>query len=393
MTFSHPWLLLGLAFPAVWLVIALRAGSAGVPLPTFRFLPSGSRAGRRSAALLVMRALAMALVAVALAGPARQGEWTVDRRWGVDLVLALDLSGSMAAEDILPNRLEAAKRVLADFISRTGDQRLGLVVFKARSLTVCPLTTDTQVVAAALESVDPTTLSEDGTAIGDAIGTSLNRLADSKARIRRIVLLTDGENNSGSLSPLMAAAVARARGVRIDTIAAGRPGGAPVPYLDAFGRKRYHQNRDGSVFLTRMDEKTLQKMAQWTGGMYFRATDAAGLAAAYEQIARATRTEVERHRRRGLVDVGSWFLAPALALLFAEILLANGPWRVLRARPRGDREAGTVDLPDALPDTPAMSAIREPDRPLAAPLAAAIAAARPPDPLAPVPPPRIDLDA
>lgn len=334
MTFAHPLWLLGLLLPAVWFLIALRAAPTGVPLPTFRFLPAATRSPRRSVALLAMRAMALALVIVALAGPRRHGEWTVDRRWGVDLVLALDLSGSMAAEDLAPNRLEAAKRVLAEFIAHTGDQRLGLVVFKARALTICPLTTDTPVVASALEGVDSNTMTEDGTAIGDAVGTSLNRLAESKARTKRIVLLTDGENNSGSVTPLMAAAVARSRGVRIDTIAAGRPGGAPVPYVDAFGRKRYHQNRDGSVFLTKMDEKTLQRMAQWTGGMYFRASDAAGLAAAYTHIAKATRTEVEQHRQRGLVDVAAWFLIPALALLVAELVLANGRWRVLRAHRR-----------------------------------------------------------
>jgi len=194
-SFLHPLWLAGLVLPAVWFLLAVRPAPGGVPLPTFRFLPAAAKSPRRSIALLALRAIALALGIVALAGPRVQGEWKVDRRWGVDLVLALDLSGSMAAEDLAPNRLVAAKRVLADFVAKTGDQRLGLVVFKARALTICPLTTDTQVVAAALETVDSNTLAEDGTAIGDAVGTSLNRLADSKARTKRIVLLTDGENN------------------------------------------------------------------------------------------------------------------------------------------------------------------------------------------------------
>ncbi|MBM3266797.1 MAG: VWA domain-containing protein [Candidatus Sericytochromatia bacterium] len=333
MHFAHPAILFGLALPALWLFLALRPERAGgLPLPTFRYLPGSADRSRRGRILLAMRAVALALLICALAGPRRPGEWIVDRRWGVDLMLALDLSGSMAAEDLAPNRYEAAKRVLADFVARVSDQRIGLVVFKARALTVSPLTTDAQVVSASVAGLDPDALAEDGTAIGDAVGTCLNRLAESKARHKIVVLLTDGENNSGQMSPLMAAAIARTRGVRIDTVAVGRSGGAPVPYVDAFGRKRYHQNRDGTVFMTRMDESTLARMAAWTGGNFFRATDTAALEATYARIARLTRSEVEQHRRRGVVDAAFLFLVPALLLLALELALALGPWRVLRAR-------------------------------------------------------------
>jgi Ca-activated chloride channel family protein len=332
MTFAHPAILLGLALPLAWLIVALRPDVGGVPLPTFAFLPGSRAPRRRKAALALLRSLALAALIVALAGPQRPGEWQVDRRWGVDLILALDFSGSMAAEDLAPNRYEAARRVLADFIKRTSDQRLGLVVFKARAFTICPLTTETPVVAAALESLDPLSMGEDGTAIGDAIGVALNRLRDSKAQSKRIILLTDGENNSGTLTPLIAAGIARSRKIRIDTVAAGRTEGAPVPYLDAFGRKRYHQNSDGSTFLTRMDEPTLRKIAAWTGGQFYRAEDAAALAGVYSQIANASRTQIEQHRQRGIVDISPWALLLALLLLIAEIALQNGPWRVLRVR-------------------------------------------------------------
>ena len=207
-----------------------------------------------------------------------------------------------------------------------------------------------------------------------------------------------------------------------------------MPYIDSFGRKRYHQNRDGSVFLTRMDEKTLARMALWTGGMAFRASDAAGLEAAYAHIAKVTRSEVEQHRRRGLVDIAAWFLVPALALLVAELVLGNGRWRVLRAQRRGPMydigallaafdgrrggtQSGRVRPGESSPGVPrggepgageprsgeprdarrarqdAPSEVLDGEKPLTAALAAAVAAAKPQGPLGEPAPPRVDVDA
>lgn len=329
MTIAHPLLLFLLPLPLVWAWFIVRKTRPGLPLPTLRLLVPNPRRDPRPASLVWMRGIALVALLAALAGFQRPGAWVTDRQWAVDILLCLDLSGSMMAEDLMPNRMEAAKRVLGDFVAKMHDQRIGLVVFKARTLTIAPLTSDTSVVAAALKGVDTNTLPDDGTAIGDGLGTSLNRLADSKAHSRIIVLLTDGENNSGILDPTTAGAIAKSRGIKIDAIAVGSPAGAPVPYLDELGTKRYVQNRDGTPYLTKMDEGVLRRLAGVTGGLFFRASDVAGLEGAYAQIAKLTKTEVDRHRRREKQDLSPLFLVFSLFFLLLEGALANGPWRVL----------------------------------------------------------------
>ncbi|MBI6546313.1 MAG: VWA domain-containing protein [Cyanobacteria bacterium NC_groundwater_1444_Ag_S-0.65um_54_12] len=334
MTFDQPLWLLLVVLPAGWLVLAFRPRARGLPLPTFELLADlGYRS--RSAPLAILRATVLLLLILALARPQWVKEDLDKNKLAVDLLLALDISGSMAAEDLLPNRLEAAKRVLIDFVVRMSDQRIGLLVFKAYALTVCPLTGDTQVVATALKSIDTQTINEDGTAIGDAIGTGLNRLAKGGATSQLIVLLTDGENNSGTMSPLVAAQMARMRGVKITTIAVGKSKGAPVPLIDSFGFKRYVRNSDGSLFLTRVDETTLKQIAQLTDGLFFSAGDTVGLAAAYQQIASLTRSSVKNQRQPRSRDFTPGLWLGACCLLFLELLLAIGPCWVLSAQPPG----------------------------------------------------------
>ncbi len=341
MTLASPgWLLLLAFIPLLaWLLLTRKA--KGLPLSTYGLLDAadGERARRNRRLLIALRMGAIACIVLAIARPQAPGRWIEEKQLGIDLMLALDVSGSMRAEDFQPdNRLAAAKRVLNDFVQRNADNRIGLVAFAGRSITLCPLTTDTPVVQQAIDRIRFGVAGQDGTAIGDGIGNSLYRLEDRSAKSRVIVLLSDGENNSGYLQPLQAAAMAKAKGVKIYTIAVGKPGGAPVPavdrsggeLIDAAGRKVYIRNRDGSLFLTAMDEMALERIAQLTGGRYFRATDTRGLQDAYAEIAKLERTEIPTERRQVPDDRYPWPLGLGLILVVAEILVSRGSWLVLQ---------------------------------------------------------------
>jgi len=285
--------------------------------------------------LLGLRLLALAVLIVALARPQGEGRWIEEKRYGIDIMLALDISGSMRAEDFQPaNRIEAAKHVLKEFIARNAENRIGLVAFAGRSLTLCPLTTDTRTVSDLVDRISFDTVDQDGTAIGDGIGNCLYRLEDRSAKSRIIVLLSDGENNSGYLQPLDAARMAASRRVRIYTVAVGKPGGAPIPLVDAFGRRFYVRNRDGSLFLPQIDEATLARIAQVTGGRYFRATDTPALESAYREIASLERSEMPVQRHRIPTDLSGAWIAFGLLLLASEFALSTGLASILRGRVR-----------------------------------------------------------
>lgn len=341
MTLASPaWLLLlGLLPVLAWLMLTRKP--KGLPLSTYGLLDSsaGKRARRNRILSTALRLAAIACVIIALARPQAPGRWIEEKQLGIDLMLALDVSGSMRAEDFQPeNRLAAAKRVLKDFVRRNAGNRIGLVAFAGRSVTLCPLTTDTPIVEQAIDRIQFGVAGQDGTAIGDGIGNSLYRLEDQSAKSRVIVLLSDGENNSGYLQPLQAAAMAKAKGVKIYTIAVGKPGGAAVPavdrhgreMIDASGRKIYLRNRDGTPFLTTMDEVTLERIAQITDGRYFRVTDTASLQAAYDEIAKLERTEIPAERRQVPDERYPWPLGLGLVLVAAEVLISRGNWLVLQ---------------------------------------------------------------
>ena len=232
------------------------------------------------------------LIALCVAGCARPGEareiviMTHDSfdiseeviTEGVDILLAIDVSSSMKTEDFKPkNRLEAAKEVVAEFIATRPHDRLGMVVFAARAITKCPLTLDHDILLTLLDDVHIGSI-EDGTAIGTALATSVNRLKDSPAESRIIILLTDGVNNRGEIDPLTAAELAKTFGIKTYTVGAGTEGYAPYPFEDPMYGTVY---RD---ILVEIDEETLQKIADVTGGQYFRATDAESLAEVYKEI-------------------------------------------------------------------------------------------------------------
>jgi Ca-activated chloride channel family protein len=231
---------------------------------------------------------------------------------GIDIVLALDISGSMKAEDFKPNnRLTVAKEVARKFVEGRAGDRIGLVVFAGGAYTQCPLTMDYGILGSLIESVDFGNV-PDGTAIGMALATSINRLREATGKSRVVILLTDGQNNAGEIDPITAAEAARAMGVKVYTIGAGTNGPAQIPVDDAVFGRRY-VTIDASV-----DEESLRKIADITGGTFFRATSPEALAAIYRNIDRMEKTEAETVEYVQYDEMG-----PLLALV-AALLLAGG---------------------------------------------------------------------
>ena len=248
---------------------------------------------------------------------------------GIDIVLALDISGSMGAEDYKPrNRLYVAKTVISDFIQERTNDRIGMVVFAGRSFTQCPLTLDYDVLLGLLDQVE-IGLTEDGTAIGMGIANSVNRLRQSSAESKVVILLTDGVNNTGAIDPVTAAKAAKALGIKIYSIGIGKEEGAPIPVDDPVLGRTYARNRDGSLALTEIDEETLQQVARITGGFYFKATDAEMLSHIYQRIDALERTEMKVIAYSRYTELFGYFLFPAVFLVMAEILLAHTRFRKL----------------------------------------------------------------
>ena len=262
----------------------------------------------------VLRTLAVALIIVVLARPQSTSSWQDVTTEGIDIVMALDISGSMQAEDFKPNRLEAAKKVAKTFISNRPNDRLGLVIFARESFTQCPLTTDHSVILNLFNDVKSGML-EDGTAIGMGLGTSVKRLKDSEAISKVVILLTDGDNNSGSIAPGTAAEIAKGFGVRVYTIGVGTRGTAPMPFVDPFGRTRY---QDMEV---KINEELLTRIADMTGGKYFRATDNESLEAVYKEIDYLERSKIDVTEYRKRKEEFLPFAIAALLLLAFEVLL------------------------------------------------------------------------
>jgi Ca-activated chloride channel family protein len=268
--------------------------------------------------LVVFRLLAIALLVFALARPQTGQAKEIVKGEGVDIMLVLDVSGSMAAEDFEPqNRLQAAKEVIQEFVKGRDYDRIGLVVFARQSFTQCPLTLDYDVLLDLLDQIrlGPDMGLEDGTAIGIAIANATNRLKDSTAKSKIIVLLTDGLNNAGQIDPPTAAQMAQTLGIKIYTIGAGRPGSAPYPVEDPFFGKRYVN------LPSELDEESLRQIAEATGGLYFRATDSQALRQIYQRI------EVEVRRYTRYRELAYLFALPALGLILIEVLLSNTVFR------------------------------------------------------------------
>jgi Ca-activated chloride channel family protein len=272
--------------------------------------------------LFGLRLLALALIIVALARPQSghtEEEVTTE---GIDIVMALDISSSMLAEDFKPkNRIEAAKLVAEQFISGRQSDRIGMVVFSARSFTQCPLTLDYGVLINFLKKVDVGMIKEDGTAIGLGLANAVDRLRNSKAKSKVIILLTDGRNNTGEIDPLTAARVAQAFNVRIYTVGVGTRGEALYPVQDPFFGKRYVR------MPVDIDEESLTRIAQITDGQYFRATDRLSLEKIFAEIDKLEKTKIEVKQFTRYRELFVSWLAVAMGLIFVEIVLANTKFR------------------------------------------------------------------
>jgi len=241
----------------------------------------------------ILKLFSISLLVFALARPQSTSSWEDTTTEGIDIVLSMDISGSMLAEDLKPNRLEASKNVALDFISKRVNDRIGLVVFSGESFTQCPLTTDHNVLINLFKDIKSGMIA-DGTAIGMGLATAVNRLKDSKAISRVIILLTDGVNNQGLVAPLTAAEIAQKFAIRVYTIGVGTEGYAPYPFQTAFGI----QYQDVEV---QIDEKTLQDIATITDGKYFRATNNKSLEEIYEDINKLEKSKIETteyHKRK-----------------------------------------------------------------------------------------------
>jgi Ca-activated chloride channel family protein len=320
MSFANPrllWLLALVVPMAAWYVRCTLRGGAGVRLSSIdAFLGAHRRTARYwlRHVPFVLVCGAVAAMAVALARPQTSTAETSSTTRGIDIVLALDISGSMLARDFAPDRIAAAKEVAAGFINDRPNDRLGLVVFAAESFTQSPLTTDRSTLLNLLAQVR-TGIVDDGTAIGNGLATSVNRLRDSDARSKVIILLTDGVNNAGQVAPVTAAEIAASLGIRVYTVGVGTRGEAPYPARDAWG----------NVVMVSMpveiDEGILTEIATATGGRYFRATDRESLRAVYEEIDRLETTEIETDHFTRHEELFGRFVLLALALLVAEFLL------------------------------------------------------------------------
>jgi len=255
-----------------------------------------------------LRLIAVALLIVVLARPQQFDKEVKRSVEGIDIILCLDTSTSMAAEDLKPNRIEAAKIVAVEFVQGRLSDRIGIVPFAAQSFTQCPLTTDYSVVASLLEDLHMGMV-EDGTAIGMALATALNRLRESEAKSKVVILLTDGQNNRGEIDPLTAAQAAQALGIRVYTVGVGTRGEAPYPVETVFG-KRY-QNVPVNI-----DEDMLQEIARLSGGKYFRATNNRALREIYSEIDRLERTRISVEEYRRVAELfWPWLLAAILFLI------------------------------------------------------------------------------
>lgn len=321
MHFASPYYLwlLALIVPMIaYYVWRVRQGGAAIQISTVEGVlraPKSVRYYLRHVPF-VLRTAAYALLVVALARPQGIEQNVRTSTEGIDIMLSIDVSGSMLARDFKPDRITAAKEVAASFISdRVGD-RLGLVVFAGEAFTQSPLTTDQSTLQTLLARIR-SGLIEDDTAIGNGLATAINRLRESEAKSKVIILLTDGINNRGEIAPMTAAEIARAQGIRVYTIGVGSRGTAPYPAVDMFGNMTFINQK------VEIDEKTLTEIARLTGGRYFRATDKEKLQAIYDEINQLEKSRVEVTERITYHELFLGWVLAALALLTAELLLSN----------------------------------------------------------------------
>ena len=328
MTFLHPellWLLLLLPALLIIYIVWRRRQQASLRIPSLFFL-SEVRGGLRvylRHSLFALRLVALGLIIVALARPQSSSSWSEDRVEGIDIMLTMDISTSMLAMDFQPNRVEAAKEVAMRFIANRPNDNIGLVVFAGESFTACPLTQDHATLINRLREMTPGMI-EDQTAIGSGLATAISRLKDSKTKSKVIILLTDGANNTGNISPKMAADLAKTFGISIYTIGVGSGAGeAPYPIQTALGVVVRNMPVD-------LDEPTMRQIADVSGGAYFRATDNESLLAIYKKIDQLEKTKLSTRNYHTTYEEFFVFVLAAALLLLLEFVLRS---TVLRTNP------------------------------------------------------------
>lgn len=317
-SFANPeffWAFLLIPIMLVWYIFREKKFYGTVKIFSINNFRNSSLATFRHS-LIFYRCVAVAALITALARPQTSLSWQDVTTEGIDIAIALDVSGSMLAEDFKPNRLEASKQVAMDFISERPYDRIGLVIYAGESFTQCPLTTDHDVLLNLFGDIKNGMI-EDGTAIGMGLATSVSRLKDSKAISKVAILLTDGSNNRGSIPPVTAAEIAKEFGIRVYTVGVGSNGSARMPMQDQFGRTVY-QNVP-----VKIDEKTLEEIAKITDGKYFRATNKKSLEAIYKEIDKLEKSKIEVTEYKKKSEKFVPFALLAACLLLIEFLLRN----------------------------------------------------------------------
>jgi Ca-activated chloride channel family protein len=330
-SFAHPWLLLLLALlPVTAWLLGRQGRPAAFLYSSVQLVRSVANATRSKAGrvLLALRWMTLALFLVGLARPQMIQSETSVKASGIDIALAIDLSGSMESEDFelnrqRVNRLEIAKDALKKFIERRPGDRMGLVAFAGKAYIAAPLTLDHSFLIQNLERLELHSI-EEGTAIGAGLSATVNRLRDLKSKSKIVILMTDGQNNAGKIPPLTAAEAAQALGIKVYTVGVGTRGTAPFPRgYNLLGQKVYTQ------VPVDIDEKTLQQIADKTGGKYFRADSTDTLRKIYDEIDKLEKTEAEVKRYVQIQELFPWVVVPGFALLLLEIALSHTVWRRL----------------------------------------------------------------
>ena len=320
MTFHNPeylFLLLALIPMIGWYVWEVRKSDASIQISSIKKMKDMPKTMRLRMRHLpfILRLLSIGMLVLAIARPQSSLNWRKESKEGIDIVMALDISGTMMAEDLRPNRLEAAKNVAIDFIQSRPNDNIGLVVFAAESFTQCPLTTDHAVLVNLFSGIRYGMI-EDGTAIGLGLANAVSRIKESKAKSKVVILLTDGSNNRGDIAPVTAAEIAKTFGIRVYPIGVGSHGTVNVPVQTPFGI-RYEQMK------SEFDEQTLKKIADITGGQYFRATNNAKLREVYQEIDKLEKTKINVQEFSNKSELYFIFALLAFLLLLTEVYLKN----------------------------------------------------------------------
>jgi Ca-activated chloride channel family protein len=317
--FANPeflYLLLGLIPLIAWYIYRLKKSHSTLQVSNIRSLeglkPTWKMYLRHVP--FVLRLFIVALIVIVMARPQSMDQWEEVTTEGIDILIALDVSTSMLAQDFKPNRLEAAKDVAIEFISGRPDDRMGLVIFSGESFTQCPLTTDHAALINLFRDIS-TGLLEDGTAIGDGLATSVKRLKDSEVESKVIILLTDGENNKGMIDPETAAGIAESFGIKVYTIGVGSNNMVPYPFKDPFGRTVLRNVK------MPLDEDLLRNIADKTGGSFFRAENKSSLMQIYNQIDELEKAEIDVKQHRKVNEEYLKFAFAALMLFLIEFFV------------------------------------------------------------------------